>query len=105
MCERTARHLFPFCRIENLLGFWLHRGQDPPLPRVQRLLAAAARKEIDGGLVPIENFDETLRDLVRLLPELDTTVLDEVLARRASSSAVWNAASSRWSTMYCATSF
>src|SRR3954452_7329999 len=34
-----------------------------------------------------------------------TTVDDEVLARRASSSAVWNATSSRWSTMYCATSF
>ncbi len=32
-------------------------------------------------------------------------MLDEVLARLASSSAVWNAASSRWSTMYCATSF
>jgi hypothetical protein len=48
--------------------FWLHRGEDTPLPRVQRLLAAAARKEVDGGLVPIENFDETLRDLMRLLP-------------------------------------
>ena len=34
-----------------------------------------------------------------------TTVLEDVLARRASSSAVWNAASSRWSTMYWATSF
>src|SRR5205807_5446339 len=34
-----------------------------------------------------------------------TTVLEEVQARRASSSAVWNAASSRWSTMYWATSF
>jgi len=32
-------------------------------------------------------------------------VLEDVLARRASSSAVWNAASSRWSTMYWATSF
>ncbi len=37
--------------------------------------------------------------------EKRTTVLEEVLARRASSSAVWKAASSRWSTMYCATSF
>ena len=37
--------------------------------------------------------------------EKRTTVLEEVLARRASSSAVWNAASSRWSTMYWATSF
>src|SRR5436190_1882863 len=34
-----------------------------------------------------------------------TTVELEVLARRASSSAVWKAASSRWSTMYCPTSF
>ena len=34
-----------------------------------------------------------------------TTVELEVLARRASSSAVWNEASSRWSTMYCPTSF
>jgi hypothetical protein len=30
---------------------------------------------------------------------------DDVLARRASSSAVWKATSSRWSTQYCATSF
>src|SRR4051812_8307399 len=34
-----------------------------------------------------------------------TTVELDVLARRASSSAVANAASSRWSTMYCPTSF
>src|SRR4051794_40834064 len=34
-----------------------------------------------------------------------TTVELEVLARRASSSAVWNATSSRWSTMYWPTSF
>src|SRR3981189_850354 len=37
--------------------------------------------------------------------EKRTTVELDVLARRASSSAVWKAASSRWSTMYCATSF
>jgi riboflavin biosynthesis pyrimidine reductase len=36
---------------------------------------------------------------------LRTTVEEEVFARRASSSAVWKATSSRWSTMYCATSF
>src|SRR5450759_4021785 len=37
--------------------------------------------------------------------EKRTTVELDVLARRASSSAVWKAASSRWSTMYWATSF
>ncbi|HMT20910.1 MAG TPA: hypothetical protein PKE20_06620, partial [Promineifilum sp.] len=68
--------------------FWLHRGEDPPLLRVQRLLAAAARKEIDCGLVPIENFDETLRDLMRLVPDLDTTVLDEIATERR----VWSPA-------------
>jgi hypothetical protein len=34
-----------------------------------------------------------------------TTVELDVFALRASSSAVWNATSSRWSTMYWATSF
>ncbi len=37
--------------------------------------------------------------------EKRTTVEEEVFARRASSSAVWKATSSRWSTTYCATSF
>src|SRR4051794_14654387 len=37
--------------------------------------------------------------------EKRTTVELDVLARRASSSAVWKATSSRWSTMYWATSF
>jgi hypothetical protein len=31
---------------------------------------------VDGGLVRIENFDETLRDLVRLMTSLDTGFLD-----------------------------
>jgi hypothetical protein len=62
--------------------FWLHRGDEPPLPRVRRLLAAAARRDVDGGLVQIENFDETLRDLVRLAPDLDIKVLDEMASER-----------------------
>jgi hypothetical protein len=62
--------------------FWLHRGEEPPLPRVQRLLAAAARKDVDGGLVQIENFDETVRDLVRLAEDLDTKALDELASER-----------------------
>src|SRR4051794_18153527 len=37
--------------------------------------------------------------------EKRTTVDEDVEARRASSSAVWKATSSRWSTTYCATSF
>lgn len=68
--------------------FWLHRGEAAPLPRVSRLLERAAAKGVDGGLVQIENFDETLRDLVRLLDGLDTTVLDALASERM----VWSAA-------------
>jgi SIR2-like domain len=43
--------------------FWLHRGDDPPLPRVRALLARAAANGIEAVLVWIENFDEALRDI------------------------------------------
>jgi hypothetical protein len=59
------------------------------LPRVQQLLSAVASKDVDGGLVRIENFDETLRDLVRLTPDLDTDVLDELASERR----IWSPAS------------
>jgi len=57
--------------------FWLHHGENPPLPRVVRLLEKASAKGVDGGLVAIENFDEALRDLVRLTPSVDMKALDE----------------------------
>lgn len=68
--------------------FWLHRGEDQPLPRVVELLQQAAKKGVDGGLVRIENFDETLRDLIRLMSGLDTTMLDAF----ASGRQIWTPA-------------
>ena len=62
--------------------FWLHRGVEPPLPRVADLLRRASEKGVDGGLVRIENFDEMLRDLVRLVTGLDTRVLDTFASGR-----------------------
>jgi SIR2-like domain len=62
--------------------FWLHRGEAPPLARVETLLEQASDQGIECGLVPIDNFDECLRDLVRLIPELDTKVLDEFTSSR-----------------------
>lgn len=67
--------------------FWLHRGEDPPLPRVSELLAEAAARGVDGGLVPIENFDEALRDVLRLVKGLDTGILDDF----ASDRRIWTA--------------
>jgi NAD-dependent SIR2 family protein deacetylase len=67
--------------------FWLHRGDGPPLPRVGRLLAIAGAAGIEAGLVRIENFDETLRDLVRLIDGLETSVLDNFATERRRWSA------------------
>jgi NAD-dependent SIR2 family protein deacetylase len=52
--------------------FWLHRGEDPPLPRVGQLLTRAAAANVEAALVPVENFDEALRELIRLIGNIDT---------------------------------
>ena len=62
--------------------FWLHRGEYPPLPRVRQLLTRADEKGIETALVPIENFDEMLRDLIRLIDDMDTTELDAFAKER-----------------------
>lgn len=56
--------------------FWLHRGQDEPFERVISLLDRAKAAGVECGLVRIENLDEAMRDLLRLLPDVDTTTLD-----------------------------
>ncbi len=62
--------------------FWLHRGKDPALPRVGQLLARAAGTEVEAALVPVENFDEALRDSIRLISDIDTEALDTFAAER-----------------------
>ena len=62
--------------------FWLHHGEAPPLPRVAQLLAHAAGAAVEAALVVVENFDEALRDLIRLVKGVDTTVLDAFAVER-----------------------
>jgi NAD-dependent SIR2 family protein deacetylase len=62
--------------------FWLHRGDDPPLPRVVGLLARLAESSVDAALVRIENFDEVLRDIVRLTDAIETGALDAFASGR-----------------------
>ncbi len=77
--------------------FWLHRGEDAPLPRVQQLFARASESGIEVALVRIENFDEIMRDLVRLKTGIDTRVLDNfALERRRWSAAPPPAGSRGW---------
>ena len=67
--------------------FWLHRGETP-LPRVARLLDRGIANNIEAVLVPVENFDETLRDLIRLIEDIDTTALNQFASQRQPFSAV-----------------
>lgn len=62
--------------------FWLHRGGEPPLARAARLLSRAEAARAEVALVRIENFDEAMRDLLRLMKGIDTTVLDAFAADR-----------------------
>ncbi len=62
--------------------FWLHRGEEPPLARVQQLLTRAVQAGVEASLVRVENFDEVMRDLLRLTKNVDTKVLDNLAAAR-----------------------
>jgi NAD-dependent SIR2 family protein deacetylase len=75
--------------------FWLHRGEDPPSARVAQLLTNANQVGVEAVVVPVENFDEVMRDLARLIQGLDTRVLDAFAAERRRWSAVPRPAGSR----------
>jgi hypothetical protein len=62
--------------------FWLLHGDYPPLPRVDQLLARAAELKIEAAVVRIENFDEALRDLIRLIDGIDSHILDAFATER-----------------------
>ena len=75
--------------------FWLHRGEASPLARVQQLLLRAERAGVDAALVKVENFDEVMRDLVRLTKGIDTKILDGFTSDRPRWSAAPNPEGSR----------
>lgn len=62
--------------------FWLHRVDDSPLPRVADLLSRACDGGIEAALVSIDNFDEVMRDLLRLIRGVATTTLDTFAQER-----------------------
>ena len=62
--------------------FWLHRGNNPPLQRVRQLLDSCVNNNIEVALVPVESFDETLRDLVCLTKISQAQALEQFARRR-----------------------
>lgn len=75
--------------------FWLVRGEDVPLPRVRQLLNRANQSGVEAALVRIENFDEVMRDLLRLKTGIDTTVLEDFAVERKRWSAAPRPSGSR----------
>jgi hypothetical protein len=68
--------------------FWLHRGEDEPFERVGQLLSRGAAAGVEASLVRVENFDEALRDIVRLVTNLERRALEDfALERRRWSGA------------------
>lgn len=63
--------------------FWLHYGDAQPLPRVSRFVNDAKAAGVEAAIVQIDNFDEVLRDLIRLINGIDTTFLDQFAASRS----------------------
>jgi hypothetical protein len=77
--------------------FWLHRGEEPPLDRVEQLLTRAKQAGVESALVRIQSFDEAMRDLMRLVKGIDTTILDAfAVERRRWSSAPQPGGSRGW---------
>lgn len=62
--------------------FWLHRGEDAPFDRVNELLTKSVKNGIEAALVRVENFDEAMRDLLRMTPNLDTSAVDAFASDR-----------------------
>lgn len=62
--------------------FWLHRGEGEPNERVLQLIERASAGGVEATLVRMENFDETLRDIVRVQTDLDTSVLNQFAIER-----------------------
>ena len=67
--------------------FWLQRRGASPLPEVIAFLQKARSRNVDGGIVHIENFDEALLDIIKLLPNLDTIHLESFTSARK----IWSA--------------
>jgi hypothetical protein len=62
--------------------FWLHRGEGRPLNRVCEFLTRATDAGVEAAIVRVENFDEALRDLMRMVEGVDTSDLDAFAAER-----------------------
>ena len=63
--------------------FWLHRGGDVPMERVIQLIDRANEANVEAAIVPIDSFDEVLRDLLRLVEGVDMKVLNEFASTRS----------------------
>lgn len=62
--------------------FWLHRKEEEPWPQVRNLLKEARNSGAETAFISVENFDETLRDLISLIDGIEATDLDSFVEDR-----------------------
>jgi len=62
--------------------FWLHHGNNLPNNRIVELMHRANKNGHEAAIVKIHNFDETLRDIIRLTQDLDTKDIDSFSSSR-----------------------
>ena len=57
--------------------FWLHRKEEKPWPQVLNLLREVQNSGAEVAFVSVENFDETLRDIISIIDGINANDLDE----------------------------
>ena len=62
--------------------FWLRRKEEKLWPQVYNLLRKAQDSGAEAAIVSVENFDETLRDIISLIDGIETNDLDRFVAER-----------------------
>ena len=77
--------------------FWLHRKEEEPWPRVINLLKEVQNSGAESAFVSIENFDETLRDIISLIDGIRANDLNDFVADRQQwSSAPYRQGRTGW---------
>lgn len=67
--------------------FWFHRSGSTPYAAVTQLIAEAEAKGVGAYLVEVETFDELLSDVMRLIPDVPSDVIEQLDQRSLRVSA------------------
>jgi NAD-dependent SIR2 family protein deacetylase len=77
--------------------YWFHRGPEPPVDRVVRLIEQASKAAIDAHLIALATFDELLNEVLLLVSDLPASIESKLRPKkRRVSDAPLPAPGKRW---------